>query len=483
MGLSSRDVIKYLLGGFNPLSWFSSGAQGAWYNPSDLTTLFQDSAGTNPVTAVEQPVGLMLDKSKGLVLGNELAPSLLSAAGWSTSSGKWVVSGGFASIDGTQVSTTYLQPNPTIYTPGKTIKITYTIASISGGSGFRVELSTASGQPYVEPILRTAPGTYTCYLSSTAGGSIYFGATSGCAVTLSNISVKELSGNHAFQATAGNRPTLSARVNILSATETLSTQTITTQATTYNLYFTGSGTVTLSGTATGTYSAGTNTITCTAGSLTLTVSGSVLTADLRPANIGTNLPSYQRVSASTDYDTAGFPLYLKANGASSAMATNSIDFTSTANMTVVAGVRKLSDAAQGIVSELSATSTTNNGSFALSAPGGAAANFTYLSKGTTADTVTATAYTSPISAIIAASSSISAPSNAIRVNGSSVSSNTNSEGTGNFGNYPLYLFARGGASLWFNGQFYGAIICGAAQSASQITLAENYMNNKLGGIY
>lgn len=43
--------------------FFSNGEQGVWYDPSDLSTLFQDSAGTIPVTAVEQPVGRMLDKS------------------------------------------------------------------------------------------------------------------------------------------------------------------------------------------------------------------------------------------------------------------------------------------------------------------------------------------------------------------------------------------------------------------------------------
>ena len=36
---------------------------GAWFDPSDLSTLYQDAAGTTPVTAVEQPVGKMLDKS------------------------------------------------------------------------------------------------------------------------------------------------------------------------------------------------------------------------------------------------------------------------------------------------------------------------------------------------------------------------------------------------------------------------------------
>lgn len=49
---------------FDPLSLFS-GASGAWYDPSDLTTLFQNSAGTTAVTAAGNPIGLMRDKSGG----------------------------------------------------------------------------------------------------------------------------------------------------------------------------------------------------------------------------------------------------------------------------------------------------------------------------------------------------------------------------------------------------------------------------------
>jgi len=48
---------------FNPLSLFAGGQQGFWYDPSDFSTMFQDAAGTTPVTAVGQPVGLILDKS------------------------------------------------------------------------------------------------------------------------------------------------------------------------------------------------------------------------------------------------------------------------------------------------------------------------------------------------------------------------------------------------------------------------------------
>jgi len=48
---------------FTPADLFTGSDTGAWYGPSDLSTLFQDSAGTTPVTTAGQPVGLMLDKS------------------------------------------------------------------------------------------------------------------------------------------------------------------------------------------------------------------------------------------------------------------------------------------------------------------------------------------------------------------------------------------------------------------------------------
>ena len=48
---------------FDPLELFTGGKQGAWYDPSDKSTLFQDVAGTIPVTAHGDPVGLMKDKS------------------------------------------------------------------------------------------------------------------------------------------------------------------------------------------------------------------------------------------------------------------------------------------------------------------------------------------------------------------------------------------------------------------------------------
>lgn len=49
---------------FNPASvLFASAEKGFWWDPSDLSTLFQDDEGTIPVTAAGQPVGRMNDKS------------------------------------------------------------------------------------------------------------------------------------------------------------------------------------------------------------------------------------------------------------------------------------------------------------------------------------------------------------------------------------------------------------------------------------
>ena len=47
--------------GFSPAALFASGEEGAWYDPSDLSTLFEED-GTTPAS-VNGPVGKILDKS------------------------------------------------------------------------------------------------------------------------------------------------------------------------------------------------------------------------------------------------------------------------------------------------------------------------------------------------------------------------------------------------------------------------------------
>lgn len=52
-----------LLSNFYPEGLFGSGEKGVWFDPSDFSTMFQDSGGATPVTAVGQAVGRINDKS------------------------------------------------------------------------------------------------------------------------------------------------------------------------------------------------------------------------------------------------------------------------------------------------------------------------------------------------------------------------------------------------------------------------------------
>lgn len=328
---------------FSPISLFANGEQGWWYDPSNFATLFQDSAGTTPVTAVEQPVGLQLD--------------------------------------------------------------------LSGRN------------------------------------------------------------NHRFQTTSANRPVVSARVNLLIGTATLATQSVTTRATAYTLTFTGAGSITLTGTAIGVYTAGTHSVTTTAGTLTATVLGTVTQADLRETNVGVGLPAYQAVVTSTNYDTAGFPVYIRANGSNQFLVTNSINFSATDKMTTWMGVRSLTafSGARGMLVELS-TLVTNAGAFALDVTPDVYRIFGVSNSGNLLSTILAPIITNVITGQWNESS--------ISLRGNGTLNATGTQVSASFGNYPAYFYARAGTGVFFNGNDYGSIARGAASTATQITDGETWINQR-----
>jgi hypothetical protein len=65
IGSVFSQIFKSVIDDVNwtPSAIFAGAEPGVWFDPSDLSTLFQDSAGTTPVTAVGQTVGRILDKS------------------------------------------------------------------------------------------------------------------------------------------------------------------------------------------------------------------------------------------------------------------------------------------------------------------------------------------------------------------------------------------------------------------------------------
>jgi hypothetical protein len=280
---------------FNVLSLFSNGEVGAWYDPSDMSTLYQNQAGTIPVTAVEQPVGLMLDKSKGLVLGSELASTitLLSINNSSGSIGTWnadtLTMGNIGLTAATRPRFNFTFDITTGKTYQLNISFSFTgAATIAANTTFGgVQITSGPSTVSLSAIINVSNNQLNIIPTIPTGDTIQ----------ISSLSVRELPGNHALQETSAARPKLSARYNLLLATATLATQNVTVTAGSHTLYFTGAGSITLSGATTGSYNAGTHTITTTAGTLTLTVSGSVLTADLRVVNGSVGLPVYQSLSS------------------------------------------------------------------------------------------------------------------------------------------------------------------------------------------
>jgi hypothetical protein len=360
-GLSRRRRrgVQAITVAFDPLQLFANGEPGAWYDPSDVTTMFQDSAGTTPVTTLGQPVGRILDKS-GL-------------------------------------------------------------------------------------------------------------------------------GNHAIQPTSASRPLWDARINVLLGTTTLATQSVTVSAVSYVLSFSGTGTVTLSGASTAGPLVGTGvgqrvslTFTPTAGTLTLTVSGTVTDADLRFSSNAAY--AYQRVTTATDYADVSAPRMLLFDGVDDSLYTAaSVNLSTTDKLTLWAGVYKNSDAAIGVILELT-TAATANAFFLAHSLTGPTRRFAFLSAGTSSALVgsSAAAYAAPVSAVATGIGNISAPNCVLRLNGVQDAASTASQGTGNYSNAVLYIGRRNNATLPFNGKLGQCIIRGAATDAGTISAAELYVAQRTG---
>ena len=192
--------------------------------------------------------------------------------------------------------------------------------------------------------------------------------------------------------------------------------------------------------------------------------------------------SYQRVTTATNYDaSAGLP-YLKFDGVDDSLSTNSISFTSTDKMSVFAGVRKLSDAALGMLLETSAISDSNDGTIFVLAPGTVGTHsYAFRSKGTVSQNAqSGLIATAPITNTLTGLGNISGDLATLRLNGAQVAQNTGDQGTGNYGNYPLFIGRRNNASLPFNGQLYSMVIVGKAVTAGELSSTETYVNQKTG---
>ena len=424
-GLAGRKVPQATLTPMGALL-FGSSEPGAWYDTSDMSTLFQDSAGTVPVTAVEQPVGRILDKSgrgnhatqatttKRPVLSRRVnlltKTEDINNAAWSKP-GVSVISSGVLAPDGTMSAFTikaaagagskilwYLQSGPTSATPYTSVVWIRNRSVIPVGSYIRL---------------------VNTFLGVIAGSHRQFPTVASGWVQMS------ISGTHAGASGGGLR---------------LDIGTDGTEEGEWDIWHP---------------------------SLTLATDA--------------HLP-YQRVNTATDYDAdpAKFPAYLRFDGVDDALQTGNIDFTGTDKMTVWAGVTKLSDAAPCTLLELSVNSYSNLGTIGLFTPTTVNGNdIAQRSIGTSERVLTVGGFTSPMSFVVTGYMGITPPIIGLRIAGSVIGTTSASQGTGNYGNYPLYIGARAGTSLYFNGRLYSMIIRGAQSSLSQIEATEVYIKQKM----
>jgi len=198
-------IIKF---GYSPVfsvaSLFSDGEQGVWYDPSDLTTLFQDTAGTTPVTTAGQTVALMLDKSQGLTLGSEEITNgtFDTATDWIARTGSLRIFGGELNL---LVGDRIYQPfdvNGLVFNvialdvQGTTVGVYAGISILGGGKAVSWSVEIIS--------VATSGRLQMFFLAS---GEIEFKLIgTGADINIDNVSVKELPGYHATQATAAARP-------------------------------------------------------------------------------------------------------------------------------------------------------------------------------------------------------------------------------------------------------------------------------------
>jgi hypothetical protein len=172
---------------------------------------------------------------------------------------------------------------------------------------------------------------------------------------------------------------------------------------------------------------------------------------------------------------------LQYDGIDDFLTTASVDFTATDKMAVVMGVRKLSDAARGMLVEFSST-TANPGTFSIEVPSSVSPSISFFNTGTLARgaTVNSAPYASPLTAVLCGIGDISADKTELRVNGSLVANSPGDLGTGNYANAILYFGRRGGSSLPMNGLDFGGVCIGKTLTATQLANVEKWVAIRTG---
>ena len=172
--------------------------------------------------------------------------------------------------------------------------------------------------------------------------------------------------------------------------------------------------------------------------------------------------------------------WLEFDGVNDSLATAAIDMSASDAVTVFAAVRKFADDGLRTLAESSANAGSNSGAFRFLAPNDANPNYGYRAGGTSLSATAAAPFPAGTANVVTMQNDISAATLSIRVDGAEVNTSGSSQGTGNLGNYPVYIGSRAGSSLFFKGDLFALVVINRVCTPQEIEDMETWLARKCG---
>lgn len=160
----------------------------------DLNTQYQDNGGTLPVTSVEQPAGLILDRSKG---GAPRGAEVIQNGDFSAGMFAWTSLHATASVSNGQLSMVATPAGATVIgqlnrlTIGATYEVVFDIVSISAG-GVSVGSGSDAGNA------KNTVGRHRDVIVAAAASCAVFARSVATTAVVDNISVRRVGGSNAW---------------------------------------------------------------------------------------------------------------------------------------------------------------------------------------------------------------------------------------------------------------------------------------------
>lgn len=208
-----NQYASYINSVWTPSILFNNGSVGVWYDPSDISTLFKDVIGTQPVIRNGDPVGLILDKSRRL----QLKPNTVETTPQKGTLETYAID--VLETEGTKITyahniegiggLAYLLTTP--YKTNDFVQITVDMPTLTGNVYLRLVAQgngAGSSGSSVETTLKLKVGLNKAILSVSGitATHLQIQASGEATFSVSGIRAERIPGNHATQGVSSFRP-------------------------------------------------------------------------------------------------------------------------------------------------------------------------------------------------------------------------------------------------------------------------------------